>query len=370
MLNDGCGTMRRCRLLRRLLLLLSMTVGAWAPLAVAGEQLLYLTPQLVPRTGEALPAADGDSYWIVSSRRAAQHRLEPPRGSLDFFRHQEDGSLLPASAGAMQAELQPGVPVCIFVHGSFVAWEDQLVQARRTSRWIRNVACGRPLHVLFFDWPSDGPYTHLFPVDVTVRGERAEFNGLHLACLVSLLPAECPVCLIGHSHGARTVLAALHLVSAGSIQNLAFYGDVGAGRPLRAVLAAAAVDHDWLNPNQRYGRALCRSEIVNLRNRCDSALQFYPLSAPFSRPSLAKVGFTDRDRAELGPLAFRAIEVDVTELVGSSHTWPHYDSVPAIAAAIAPFVYFADGPLNEAATRPPSAELQRLSESALPVAAN
>jgi hypothetical protein len=325
----------------RLLLALA-AIASWPSIGWSGEELFYVVPPIAPHATVAPPAvADGDSYWIVSTRRAPQHRLDPPSTSYDYFRRQEDGMLVSSNAAAMQAEFQPGVPVIVFVHGSFVAWHDQLDQARTTNQWIKQAACGRPIHVVFFDWPSDGPYTYLFPVDVTVRGERAEFNGLHLACVMSLFPAGSPVCLVGHSHGARTVLAALHLVSAGSVQNLLFYGDIGQ-RPLRAVLAAAAVDHNWLNPDERFGRSLCRSEVMNLRNRCDSALTFYPLSAPFTRPSLANVGFTDGDREDMGILGYRAIELDVTELVGRSHTWPHYDQEPAIATAIAPFALFTE----------------------------
>jgi len=344
MLDAGLQSRRRC-LRAALRLLVTIAALALAPsLSSGGEELLYVVPPLVPHSAPSFAeVADGDSYWIVSTRRAAQHRLDPPSSAFDYIRRQEDGTFVASQPAAMQAEFQPGVPILVFVHGSFVAWHDQLDQARTTNRWIKQAAGGRPVHVVFFDWPSDGPYTYLFPIDVTVRGERAEFNGLHLALVVSLLPPGSPVCLVGHSHGARTVLSALHLASAGSVQNLMFYGDVGE-RPLRAVLAAAAVDHNWLNPDQRYGRSLCRSQVMNLRNRCDSALTFYPLSAPFTRPSLANVGFTAWDREKLGLLGYRAIELDVTELVGRSHTWPHYDQQPAIATAVAPFALFMELP--------------------------
>lgn len=338
MLNAGPAIRHRCRLIGTRLLLVLLSFVAACELVRGGETPYpYLLSASQPV--QVADYADGDSYWIVSTRRAAQHRLDPPSSTLEFLRRQEDASLVTSSGAAMQAEFRPGVPVIIFVHGSFVTWQDQIDQAKTTNRWIKQAAGGRPLHVIFFDWPSDGPYTHLFPVDVTVRGERAEFNGVHLTCLMSLLPPGSPVCLVGHSHGARTVLSSLHLMSGGAVQNLMYYGNVGE-RPLRAVLAAAAVDHDWLNPDERFGRALCRCEVMNLRNRCDAALTFYPLSAPFARPSLANVGFTDGDREELGWLGYRAIELDVTELVGKSHTWPHYDQEPAIAAAIAPFALF------------------------------
>jgi len=293
----------------------------------------------VPAGSPLVPAAAESSYWIVSSRQASQHRRERSPYGLAWYRKLPDGTLVGSDSAALQSELVPGVPICIFVHGSFVDWQWHLQDTAAAYSWIRNAAPDRPLQAIFFTWPSGAPYTHCFAVDVNVRGERAEFNGFHLAHLISQLPPTCPVCIIGHSHGARVALSAMHLAAGGEVQDLVFTGDVGA-RPLRVVLAAAAVDHHWLDPGSRYDRALCRAEVLNLRNRCDLALQFYPLTRPFSRPALASVGFTDGDRERLGWLAMRAGEMDVTALVGRHHNWPYYHDSPAIAAAIAPFVYF------------------------------
>lgn len=294
-----------------------------------------------PSVAPYVPAAAGTSYWIVSSRQAAQHPLERSPYGLAYYRKLTDGSLVGSDAATLRSELIPGVPVCILVHGSFVDWDWHLQDTVGASSWIRNAAPDRPLHVIFFTWPSGSPYTHCFAVDVNVRGQRAEYNGFHLAHLISQLPEASPVCIIGHSHGARVALSAMHLAGGGVVQDLVFTGNVGS-RPIRAVLAAAAVDHQWLDPGSRYGRALCCGEVLNLRNRCDLALAFYPLTRPFSRPALASVGFTDGDRERLGWLAMRAGELDVTGLVGRHHNWPYYHDSPAIAAAIAPWVYFID----------------------------
>jgi hypothetical protein len=317
------------------------------PVAGAGEPRLVLPAQsagpalAAPSSPAVIPAAADATYWIVSSRHASQHRLQRSPYGLAYARRQPDGTLVASDAAALQAELTPGVPVCILVHGSFVDWNWHVQDTGAAYAWIRNAAPDRPLHVIFFTWASGGPYTHCFPIDVNVRGERAEYNGFHLAQLIAQLPAGSPVCVIGHSHGARVAVSAMHLAGGGVVQDLVFTGNVG-DRPIRSVLAAAAVDHHWLNPGSRYDRALCRGDVLNLLNRCDLALQFYPLTRPFSRPSLANVGFTDGDRERLGWLAVRAGEIDVTELVGRHHNWPHYHDAPAIAAVIAPFVYFMD----------------------------
>ena len=71
-------------------------------------------------------------------------------------------------------------------------------------------------------------------------------------------------------------------------------------------------------------------------------LSFYPLMRPFGRPALATAGFTDGDREELGPLGWRAVDVDVTGLLQRAHTWPNYLRNQAIAAAMARYLYFDD----------------------------
>src|SRR3990172_2679724 len=129
MLNAGPAIRHRCRLIGAQLLLVLLTFAPAGVAARGGETpYAHLLPASQPV--QVAEHADGDSYWIVSTRRAAQHRLDPPSNTFDFVRRQEDGSLVASGGAAMQAEFQPGTPVIIFVHGSFVTWQDQLDQAR------------------------------------------------------------------------------------------------------------------------------------------------------------------------------------------------------------------------------------------------
>ncbi|MFG0335798.1 MAG: hypothetical protein ACF8TS_20755 [Maioricimonas sp. JB049] len=239
----------------------------------------------------------------------------------------------------LATSLTPGVPVCIFTHGSFVSWPLHLQQAEATNRWLRRAGDGAPLHVIFFSWPSDSGAI-VTPLDVSVRGRRAEFNGLHLAWVLSQIPEACPVCLIGHSHGARVTLSTMHLLGGGQVQGLVYNGPKSPSKRYRVVLAAAAVDHDWINPANRYGQAICQLEgLMNLQNRTDLALGLYPLRQPFSNRALGEAGFSATDRYMQGPHRCKMIDVDVTPLLGAGHNWPLYLATPQIAATIAPFVY-------------------------------
>lgn len=287
-----------------------------------------------------------EDHWLVSIRHCRQGcRNCGQCCSLDFFK---DCCRQRVTQNDFTNSLQPGVPVCIVVHGSYVTADSVQEECQRTFRWLRQAAPHRPLHVVFFTWPSEGPLTFdrsnaltspLPGVDVAILGRRAEFNGIRLAQLMNAIPSQNPICLIGHSHGARIVSSALHLVGGGSVQNLALRQVVP--HRIRTVLAAAAIDHDWLLPNERYGRVLCTTEcLVNLRSRKDWALWFYPLRKPFSPASLGRKGFSDRDMRKMGEHAAQISELDVTDYVGVGHIWPNYYERDEIANAIAPVVYF------------------------------
>jgi hypothetical protein len=292
------------------------------------------------------PAAGGTycrfDYWLVSARHCPNHgRSCRPGCEFEYFHSSPENCLHRSDERSFLSTLQPGVPVCIMVHGSFVDWPHIQHESHQTYCWLRAAAPHRPLHVVFYTWPSEGCITMLPHADVAILGRRAEHHGLHLARLISRLPAGHPVCLLGHSHGARLAAAALHLLGGGPVQGYRLAWQPNPGRRIRAVFAAAALDHHWLNPGERYGRALCQVEwLLNLRNRRDLPLAAYPLRKPFSHRALARAGFTRRDVARLGWQRAKIAQIDVTPLIGTGHMWPNYYRRPEIAAAIVPFVYF------------------------------
>ncbi|MGD9855574.1 MAG: hypothetical protein AB7U20_11560 [Planctomycetaceae bacterium] len=291
-----------------------------------------------------VPIAVPDAgYWIVSSRKLPQELPWCGSQPLEVFQRLPDGALVSTDVPSLTSQIAPGVPVCIFIHGTFVSAELHQRESAKTYNWVRQSAPYLPLHVIFYTWPSDTDNTWKSPLLVNLRGEWAENNAFYLARLIAQLPQECPVCLVGHSHGARAVASTLHLLGGGQIGGYTFPYDAGAARRYRAVLAAAALDRHWLNPGERYERALCRAEgIVNLRNPGDLALHVYPLRRPFSRKAIGETGFTLWDRARLGSLNPKAIDLDVSPFMGLGHTWPYFYSEPRIAAAIVPYTYFVD----------------------------
>ncbi|MEX1232221.1 MAG: alpha/beta hydrolase [Planctomycetaceae bacterium] len=336
-----------------------------APLPRISQAQDGVGPQISPATETPVAVGDvslGDhcrpDYWIVSSRECPQTGKQCDWGCcFDFFRYRDaEGCLRPGDAAEFQASLDPQYPVCVVVHGSFVGWEDVCQQSYHSYRWLRAACPDQPVQIVFFSWPSD---TSVFPIPhltITKLGRMAEYNGVHLATLISHFPPTQPVTILGHSHGTRTAVSAMHLLGGGCVQNR-YVADCDPARRFHLIFAAGAIDHHWLNPGQRYDRALCRTErLVNLINRRDIALAFYPLRAPFARQAVATSGFTSRDVARIGYPASQIAEIDVTRLVGSHHMWPHYYRHPQIASKLIPYVYFDNG--DEAAPQmvPPAVE--------------
>ncbi len=296
------------------------------------------------------------NYWVISSRDCRQRFGLKRAASCYFDVFHATSNCYPRESCIHEfaSSLQPGVPVLIVVHGSWVPWENLLTDAYQTYHWIRNAAPDRPLNVVFFTWPSDTVSTHLAHIDVAILGRRAGFNGHYLSQMIQHIPSQFPVCLMGHSHGGRAVASALHLMGGGEVQGksiqapeqrIAYDVECQPELPnnLRAIFVAAAFDHHWLNPDEKYGKGLCPVEaVLNVTNPKDLALRLYAFRKPFGDEAIGATGFTRKNRSTYGWMNAKAREVDVSKLLGFRHKWPHYNRRPEISCALVPYIFFTD----------------------------
>ncbi|RMG41660.1 MAG: hypothetical protein D6725_01070 [Planctomycetota bacterium] len=292
------------------------------------------------------------SFWIVATdgcpQKAGLHRVAPCCRFL-WWHFDESGRCHPADAAHFGEIVPDDRPVCFVVHGSFVTM-DQLVQdAVFATRWLRCGSGGTSTELVFFHWPSAGvttlipgrPLTAIAPaIDVVELGKRADRNGAYLRQLLVGSARGRHVGLIGHSYGCRVIAAALQGLSRCACGPGAVCD--GPSR-VRVVFAAAAVEHDWLNPGKRFGGALdCVDGVVNLRNRHDPILKLFPLRYPFASRALGVSGFTARDRRVNGVRSARMLELDVSHLIGARHAWWSYYTQPGIADSVARWILFAE----------------------------
>jgi esterase/lipase superfamily enzyme len=293
---------------------------------------------------------DGD-YWIASSRGCDGSVPTDAFRCLSFFHQTSEKNLEREPGEALLAWIRPDRPVCFVVHGSYNRWGDVVAESRKVHRWLKNASPATPLQVVFFSWPSDGNAPFLLPVEIAILGKRSAAHSVYLAKLVTQLPQEQQVCIVGHSHGARVTVAALHLLGGGRLEE----GQVlpaGFTYPphLRAVLIAAAIDHNWLNPGQRYDRALVVPErVLLIRNSRDGWLTVYPSRKVFGERALGKDGLGRDDRFALGPAGAKVVELNAAEFAAWHHSFEDYHQRPELAAAMLPYVYFQEDSRQPAA---------------------
>lgn len=345
-----------------LLLLLSAIAS---PIAAGQEQSAFYPVVELPAPDDTSSGTSGsarhqqprpasicdEEHWIISVRHCQQrcHRCAH-ECTFDFVRSDWNGCATQSSGAEFHSWLKPGVPVCIMIHGSFVTADTVTEDSRNTFQWLRKAAPHLPLQVVFLTWPSEGLLT-LNPaiatssavpgLDVAILGRRAEFNGIRLVKLIQMIPPESPISLIGHSHGARIAVSGLNLMGGGELCGVRLCN--GPSHRIRTILAAAAIDHDWLCPGERYDRALNATEcLLNIQVRNDWALAIYPLRKPFSSRALGSTGFTRGDRRRFDGQAPHVANYDLSGLIGYGHIWPKYYEHSSVADALVPWVYFVE----------------------------
>ena len=316
-----------------------------APSTPVPQPQTYSTPQTVGTqntnvtqlpTGGTIQFPD---YWVISTRHC-DRRFGQDQGCSVQFSHRYRNWLQPGNQQSFIASLKPGVPLCIHIHGSFISPQQAQLESMTTYYWLRNAMPNQPVQFAFFTWPSDPLPLALLRLNVELLGNRAEYHGAYLGRLLASIPPTTPICLLGHSHGVRTASSAVQVLTGGQIQGH-FIGNQHRNRRIRIVAISAAVDHTWYNPNQRFNRVLHHVEsFLNVQNRKDIALNLYPLRNLASHRALGDVGFTPRDRSQLGFLGYRAIDYDVSRLIRHHHTMEHYRQYPALASALRNHIYF------------------------------
>lgn len=299
---------------------------------------------------------DLDEYWFVSTQECLT--VEGPNAGcnecsngtafpcIKFYHRRPRTGVRSVTAAEFYSTVDPAIPVCFVVHGVYTEFRNYVAISRNINRWIRTGGGNRPLRIVFFSWPSNGVLPIPSAADFNLLGLRSSYQGVMLADVINRLPAGQPVSLMGHSLGARIAASALNLQGGGSIES-GYRLDPAtiAQHRYRAVLIAAAIDRDWLQPNGRFpGMMTVTERVLNLHNTSDAALAFYPLRKGFGTPALGFGQLTPRDRLALGDASQRIAELDASPFVGLAHDWGDYVPHPSLAAAFAPYLYFSDLP--------------------------
>lgn len=310
------------------------------PLALLPAILLTLMPP-----GAAHAQSTCPEYWTVATRGCPQALGSDPTPYLQACRL-EAGCLVPRQPTELIAASM-GRPVVVLVHGSYY---DASAAAEEGARMRAELAATGAVTpdalVVEFDWPSQMQTLNIIR-DANDKARRAFVAGYHLARFLQGFPQGARIGLVGHSHGGLTVLAALHLLGGGVLNDgreATSLASFGPPSRLRAVVIAAACDRHWLEPGRRFDHALAASEaVLSFYNPLDPVLFVYPFGRYSEhRRALGKAGMR-AERAFLGQLADRYREVNVAPLLGPRHTFRGTMVRPEVAPWLAAYLWASGG---------------------------
>jgi hypothetical protein len=284
-------------------------------------------------------------FWVVDSRACPQEMGSDPWRDLRFFLLSPSGLRERAEPGRLLAEAASR-PVVVIIHGNRYNFKDAADEGLFVGTQLADAGALPPdALVVAFHWPSDRVY-RFEPKDLAEKGRRSMVAGYHLAMFLSAFPPDARVCLIGHSHGGKAILTALHLLGGGATHSFDHDPLVCLPAPppplhLRAVVMACASDHQWLDPGAELDRALPTCEgLLNLYNRHDSALLLYPFTRRGDHhAALGRRGLTLIDHWRLGDLDDRVEEHNMQPFLGRQHVFAEAMTHPKVAEWIAPYAW-------------------------------
>lgn len=263
--------------------------------------------------------------WLISTRSAPRCvPADAEVASLDYWRLIDDEQWSVEDRDAFLAADDPAVPTVFFIHGNRTGRNEAVQAAWHVYRYLREETPDRAFRLVVWSWPADrvaGGNRY----DAQVKAARSDVESYYLADCVRRINPDVRLGLVGYSFGARVITGALHLLAGGEV---AGYGLGEARRPrrapIRAVLAAAALDNSWLLPDRRNGMALGQlDQVLVTRNRCDPVLRFYPLMYRLRGPQA--LGYTGPAcPAWLGPEGEKIELLSVDCQVGKAHEWSRY----------------------------------------------
>lgn len=283
--------------------------------------------------------APATQVWLVNTRCAPTcGPLQPDAPGIGYWLGADDCQWQPSDRAALLASSHPDVPTIVFLHGNWVSNQDAVDEGWQILGQLREQAGEHPFRLIIWSWPSERVERRLLP-DVRLKAGWSDTQAYYLAGLLSELPPQAPVTLIGFSFGARTIGGALELLAGGAVAGLAL-PEAPAARPqIRAMLLGAAMDNDWLLPGRRNGAALSQVEQMLVTcNPADAVLKRYHWL--YCGGYAEALGFTGPAcPGMLGPEQAKLEVVSVRCSVGREHDFSRYAWARAVASRLGWYCY-------------------------------
>jgi hypothetical protein len=275
--------------------------------------------------------ARGDEFWLISTRHLAEVSCDDLPSQLEVERL-EFGAWRPASVDEFAASHEPAAVTVFYVHGNRYAPHHALEHGFAVRERLRQCDPSTPVRFVIWSWPSERIPGLLH--DCRAKAQRTDLEGFYLGAVLSRLPPDARVSLVGFSFGTRIISGSLHVLAGGELEGRSLPPHCVSPRlPVRAAMLAPACHNTWLLPGSFHSRALTQVDrMLVLYNSRDPILRRYRLLSPATSPQA--LGYTGLVGLEqLGPLEGRVEQWDMAGVVGATHTEERYFSSPFFTTA-------------------------------------
>jgi hypothetical protein len=288
-----------------------------------------------------------DELWLVSARQCCDVGLgvEP---ELSAQRLSGDSHWQPADIHELYQPTTNEQIVVVYIHGNRVPSEQAAPEGQSVYRMLTaGVDDVPPLRFVIWSWPSAqvrGPLK-----DVRIKAQRTDLAGYCLAWVLTHLPENQHVSLLGYSFGARIATGAMHLVGGGALSGRMLPPHPAISQNTRVVMLAGALDNTWLRPGGFHELAISHLDyLLNLYNCCDPILKRYHVL--YKRSCATAIGYAGMYTGDLGEVAERIEQHDVCNVVQQSHEVENYLRNAGVVQRIRNVLFWR--PVRSAATIP------------------
>ena len=257
-----------------------------------------------------------DEIWMVSSRHVGCVASgEDP--NLQLQRYSPGVGWQTSRLDEFCQPASPDQVTVIFVHGNRVSNSAVIPEGRQVYQILVGRASGAPpVRLVIWSWPSEQIRGQLRYV--REKAERTEVAGYCLGWLLTQLPENQRVSLLGYSFGARIATGAMHLVGGGQLAGRVLPAHPVISHNTRLVTIAGALHNNWLSPGAYHEQALTHLDhFLNLYNCCDPVLKRY--HALYKHSHAVALGYAGMSTRNLGPASKRVEQIDVCQYVARSH---------------------------------------------------
>lgn len=282
----------------------------------------FSSPSGSPCPTSAPALREGDEIFLVSTRALPSHcQSEMLVGQMRVKRYDPALGWQPDSLATLTETASPGGYTQLLMHGN---WMDAVWTERRGwemyHQLIQGLPADQPIRYIIWSWPSDRQPK---PLRTTRQNaSRCDDEAFYVGWLLSQLPPEERVSLMGFSLGARVLSGGLHLLGGGTLRGRALPSHEPNAHGYKVAFWAGAVSVSsptlYGTRQQSWDRM---NSLLNIFNSADPVLRRYHLvTRQKGDRAIGQNGIyvSSADNRE------KLTQLNACGIVGKEHAWDRY----------------------------------------------